>query len=269
MVNSDNVGFARDSNQGIKAANGQFVLLLNSDVIVPPGTVDRLIGFMWVTSDCGIAGTKLLNSDGSFQASYARFPSLVGEFLLATRLHLVTHGAHFPSYPSEKSDAVCEADWVGGACLVARREAIEEIGSLDEDFFMYGEEVDWCYRMKKSGRWKVYYLPDAPVVHLGGQSTVGRRGEKRVLVYRGKLLFFRKHYRLPSVIALRCLYTLTCILKLALSAINRPSSRQDATSYKQIIAQSLFDHGPLPTSDCRGGFGRLQEKQRGTMRRGS
>jgi hypothetical protein len=189
IENEQNVGFARANNQAMRASRGRYVLLLNSDTVVRPGALSGLVRFADRHPEVGIAGSRLVNPNGSLQPSWARFPSFWSEALDRNVRHRV---------PMAREPWAYEVDWVGGACLLARREAIEQVGLLDEGFFMYSEEADWCYRMVQHG-WKVAYLETAEVIHLGGGSSRMRSDAMAVELYRSKLRFFRKHYgRIPA-----------------------------------------------------------------------
>lgn len=198
IENARNLGFARANNQAIRASRGRYVLLLNSDTVVRPGALGGLVRFTDRHPEVGIAGCRLVNPNGSLQPSWARFPSFWSEVLDRN----VRHRRSMPREPW-----AYEVDWVGGACLLARREAIEQVGRLDEDFFMYSEEADWCYRMVQHG-WKVAYLETAEVIHLGGGSSRLRSDAMAVELYRSKLRFFRKHYgRVPAAMLRTALAT--------------------------------------------------------------
>jgi hypothetical protein len=188
VVNAQNAGVARGNNQCLAAAQGRYVLLLNNDTIVPAGMLDRLVAFADAHLDAGAVGGKLVNPDGSFQASYFDFPSLWCEFLHATHLGVLID----PHYPSHGDcPEVRQVDWIMSASLLVRRAACAAVGDVDESYFMYSDETDLQYRLSRAG-WKVYYLPDVVTVHFGGQSASHWR--RRKLIYRGKLLFFKKHY---------------------------------------------------------------------------
>ena len=189
---SENCGFAAANNLGIAASRGRHVLLLNSDAVLLPGTVRAMVGFLDAHPGAGMVGARLLNPDGSFQYSYADFPSLTGELLLLTRLAPMVYTPTYPSYPLERSAQERSVDWVSGACLMARRATVDAIGPLDESYFMYTEETDWCYRARRGG-WSVHYLPEARVVHWVGQSAAAAPARRRRQVYRSKRLFLRKH----------------------------------------------------------------------------
>jgi len=195
IENGRNVGLGRASNQGIEATAGRYVLLLNNDTIVNGASLDALVEFMDRTPDAAVAGGRLLNGDGSFQAGHCRFSSLAEELLIATGIG----NLQFRSNPFQlDSDRIREVDWVGSACCIVRRSALDQVGLLDEEYFIYGDEEDLQYRMKRAG-WKVYYLPEVTTIHFGGRSM--DRWRRRKMVYRGKMLFFRKNYgSLPTSI---------------------------------------------------------------------
>ena len=214
IENEQNVGFARANNQAIRCSMGRYVLLLNSDTLTLPDSFLDMCRFLDAHPHVGIVGGTLLNPDGSFQASYADFPSLVSEAFLITGLSRVVYSRYFPSHPPSENSLPKSVDWVGGACLMARRSAIEEVGLLDEDYFMYSEEMDWCYRMKRRG-WEVYYLPTARVIHVQGQSIRQAPYKQRVYLYSSKIRFFRKHYGLLTVTCLRAIVTAASLARAA------------------------------------------------------
>ena len=226
MIQNDrNVGLGRASNQGIECTRAPYVLLLNNDTLVDGPSLDALIDFMDARPDAGAAGGTLLNEDGSFQAAYNRFPSLVEEFLIATRLGEL----FWTEYPSHQGgDNARSVDWIGSACLLLRREALSGVGLLDEGYFIYGDETDLQYRLVRSG-WNVYHVPGAATIHFGGRSL--DRWRRRRMVYRGKMIFFRKHYGRARECALRSMLGLLTICKvLAWSVVwPVPSRRERAT----------------------------------------
>ena len=192
LRNERNWGFAHANNQAIARSQGRHVLLLNSDAVLLSGALQVMTTFLDQRADVGVVGAMLLNPDRSFQWSYADFPSFRGELLLATGLSRLVCPTTYPSYPPTQSRETRAVDWVSGACLMARRAAIDAIGLLDEDYFMYTEETDWCYRMRAAG-WQVYFLPRAEVVHWSGRSAANVPERKRSQLYRSKWLFLRKH----------------------------------------------------------------------------
>jgi GT2 family glycosyltransferase len=190
IANEKNLGFAKATNQGIRRASGRCLLLLNPDTEVREGAIERLVSFMGDVPDVGIAGAQLLNGDGSRQNSIANFPSLATELLNKSLLRRL-----FPEkFPGKERDysGPIEVDSVIGACLIVRREAMKQVGILDEGYFLFLEETDWCYRMKKAG-WKVYHVPQAEVVHFQGRGAEAKKREAKVEYYHSRYRFFQKN----------------------------------------------------------------------------
>ena len=160
-------GFAANCNLAIARATGRHVLLLNPDVRCEPGSIDALVDFMDAHPEAGAAGPKLLNSDGSLQWSCRRFstPLLFALRGLGLERSLEHHAPQRRALMQDWDHAaVRDVDWVLGAALIARREAIAEAGTLDEGYFLYCEDQDWCHRMWTHG-WTVYYVPDSVMTH--------------------------------------------------------------------------------------------------------
>jgi N-acetylglucosaminyl-diphospho-decaprenol L-rhamnosyltransferase len=193
IENRENVGFAQANNQAIRVSQGRYVLLFNSDAITTPGAIQALVSLADEKSRAGIIGARLLNPDNSFQASYTPFPTLWEEFLILTGLGRLLRGRWYPSRGPEEDKGPQIVDYVEGACMLVRRAAFEDVGGLDECYFMYAEEVDWCYAMRDRD-WQVWYQPAAKVIHLGGGSSRSRRPQREADLYRSRVQFFRKHY---------------------------------------------------------------------------
>ncbi len=207
IQNATNVGLGKASNQGIEATNGRYVLLLNNDTIVNGPSLDMLVDFMDAHPEAGAAAGKLLNPDGSFQSGYANFSTLLEEFLIATHIGELL----WPGYPSHgDSNEVRATGWLSSACLLLRRSALEQVGLLDESYFIYGDEADLQYRLNKAG-WKVYFLPSSTTIHYGGRSM--DRWKRRKMVYRGKMLFYKKNYGFLPTLLLRMLFFLVSLVK--------------------------------------------------------
>ena len=186
IENAANRGFAAANNQAIAQSSGRYVLLLNSDTVVTPGALDGLVAFADAHPDVGVVGAQLLNGDGTLQPSWAAYPNLRSE-LFGKNLRVRS------PYAETAAGIAYAVDWIGGAALLARRAAIEQAGLLDEHYFMYSEETDWCYRIKQCG-WEICYLPTASVVHFGGQSSRQASLRMKTELYRSKLRFFGQHY---------------------------------------------------------------------------
>jgi len=190
IENSDNMGFARANNQALPVSKGRYLLLLNPDTQVKDEAIERMLFFMDAHPEAGVAGAQLLNADGSKQNSIANFPSLATELLNKSLLRWF-----FPDkFPGKETDypGPVEVDSVIGACMVVRREAVGQVGLLDEEYFLFLEETDWCYRIKKAG-WKIYHIPQAEVFHLQGKSAEAEKGKARIEYYRSRYHYFRKN----------------------------------------------------------------------------
>lgn len=192
IANAVNLGFAAANNLAIRASRGRYVLLLNSDTVMAPGSLAALVQFAEARPALGVAGPMLLNPDGSFQSGPIPFPSLWTEGLSTTGLGKRLRFAGYPSRGPEVSGLAQRTDYVSGACMLARRQAVDEVGLLDEGYFMYSEEPDWCWRMRQRG-WETWYTPDARVTHFGGQSTHQVRDPMYIALHRSKVRFFRQH----------------------------------------------------------------------------
>jgi N-acetylglucosaminyl-diphospho-decaprenol L-rhamnosyltransferase len=188
LVNGDNAGFAGANNQGIAHSSGAYVLLLNSDTVVRPGALEELLRFMEDNRGAGAAGARLLNPDGTLQDSCSPLPTLLREGMHL--FHLDYHQRReMQSWGTEQARPV---DVLLGACLLVRREALEQVGPMDEGYFMYSEEVDYCRRLQDAG-WTLHWVPQAEIVHYGGQSTRQVATEMFLRLYAAKLRYFRKH----------------------------------------------------------------------------
>jgi N-acetylglucosaminyl-diphospho-decaprenol L-rhamnosyltransferase len=205
IENHTNTGFTAGNNQAIERATGRYILLLNPDTEILGDALHVMLRCLRQGADVGALGPKLLNPDGAVQSSRRRFPTLATAILESTALqqwwrnNAVLHRYYVLDQPD---DAVQDVDWVVGACLLARRESFTKVGLLDETFFMYSEEMDWCYRLKKAGQ-RVVFLPDARVVHHGGQSSRQVVAAQHIHFQRSKIYFFRKHHGLIFAEVLR------------------------------------------------------------------
>lgn len=196
LANGENRGFAAANNQAIALTQGRFVLLLNPDTVVRRDALDILVRFMEDTPSAGMAGPRLVYPDGRFQHAAFRFPSLAQAFFdffpLHYRLLESSFNGRYPRslYAAGRPFAI---DHPLGACMMVRRQAIDEVGGMDEGFFMYCEEIDWAMRLKRAG-WEVYCVPAAEVVHYAGQSTQQFRDEMFVALWRSRFRLYAKHY---------------------------------------------------------------------------
>lgn len=208
IQNAGNVGLGKASNQGIEETNGRHVLLLNNDTLVNAPALDVLVEYLDAHPRAGATAGRLLNPDGSFQSGFAPFSTLLEEFLIVTRIGELL----WTGYPSHgDAQEIKETGWMSSACLLVRRAALDQIGLLDEGYFIYGDEADLQYRLNKAG-WKVVFLPNSSIVHFGGRSM--DRWKRRKMVYRGKMMFYKKNYGFVSAFFLRVLFFLMSLVKL-------------------------------------------------------
>ncbi len=208
IQNDRNLGLGKASNQGIEATQGRYVLLLNNDTIVNGPSFDAMVDFLDNHPKAGGVGGRLMNPDGSPQSFYNNFSTLGEEFLITTRIGEWLR----PGYPAiVEGNEIKSVDWIGSACLMLRREALDQVGLLDESYFIYGDEADLQYRIKKAG-WEIYFLPEASTIHYGGRSM--NRWSRRTLVYRGKIYFYQKHFGVLKSATLRLMIGILSAMKM-------------------------------------------------------
>ncbi len=195
IPNSENVGFTRGNNQALAVAQGRYLFLLNPDTELRPRALHALIDYADAHPRAGIIGPQLFYGDGTPQSSHRRFPTLATAFLESTKLQqwFPRNRALTRYYMLDTpDDATQEVDWVNGSALFVRREVYDQIGGFDEVFFMYSEELDWCYRAKQAG-WQVVYLPTAQVTHYEGKSSEQVVAARDIYFHSSKIRFFRKY----------------------------------------------------------------------------
>ena len=196
IANDANLGFARGTNQGMAAACGRYLMLLNPDTVVPPEALRRLVEVADANPDAGIVAPKLLNPDGTLQYSCRRFPTVTAAIFRHTMFGRLLPGARSASYYIMEDfdhESERDVDWVSGACMLVRREALEQVGPLDQRFQWGSEDVDWCMRMHRAG-WRVLYTPITAIVH-----AIGRSSDQAVIPtifrsHRGMYLLYSKHF---------------------------------------------------------------------------
>lgn len=196
IANTENKGFSHANNLAIEVSNSKYILLLNSDTQVQDDCLEKCLDYIEVDKEIGALGCKILLTNGNLDKACRRsFPTPRVSFYRMVGLSLLfpksrRFGRYNLAYLNE--DGTYEIDSLSGAFMMVRREAIQEIGLLDEDFFMYGEDIDWCYRIKEAG-WKVVYHGDAEITHYKGGS--GRDSKAIYEFYNAMWLFYNKHYR--------------------------------------------------------------------------
>lgn len=217
LANRLNIGFSAANNQALRQARGEFVLLLNSDAFLHSGAIETLWSYMKAHPKVAVVGPRLVNPDETLQPSCYRFP---GPFRTLCENLLLT--ALFPNsrcvgdFRRWPHDAVRDdVDFVIGACLLVRREAITEVGLLDESFFLYGEEADWCFRMKRAG-WQIAFTPQAVATHCGGASGKAQSAPVFCEFRRAQERFQRKHYGRLGLLFFRMMLLIGAVLRVIL-----------------------------------------------------
>jgi GT2 family glycosyltransferase len=191
---SANVGFARANNIGFRETRSELVLLLNSDTIVPPGAIDRLVAEFRARPDAGVLGPRLVGGHGQPELSFGRTISPWAELKQKLTLRLyerrIQAAARWVAAQTSRPQVV---DWVSGACLLVRRADAEAVGLLDERYFMYCEDVDFCAAIRSLGR-EVWFTPAVSIVHLRGRSAATGRAAVEAAYRRSQLAFYEKHH---------------------------------------------------------------------------
>jgi GT2 family glycosyltransferase len=196
IENSDNKGFSKAVNQAIPLCSGEYILLLNPDAKVVGNAISTLAAFLDANESVGACGPKVLNSDGTLQLACRRaFPDLAASLYRITYLsHLFPKNPTFSKYNMTYADPdqLLEVDALSGSCMMIRRSVVDRIGLLDEDIFMFGEDIDWCWRVKEAGM-KVMYVPESVVYHIHGASSRKRPVGTTINLHKGMEVFYRKH----------------------------------------------------------------------------
>ena len=235
IPNKDNLGFTKANNQGIKIAKGEYVLLLNSDTYLIENSLKKLVDNAKNLDNLGALGPQLLNEDQTIQQSAGFFPHLPQVLYWMCFLDDLPGGIILKPYHIDHDSFYQkdrQVDWVTGAAILVPRRVIGKIGGLDENIFMYGEEVDWCYRIKQQ-KFKVFYSPATKIIHIGRGST-GKISKNAILgEYKGIKYFYRKH---RSSLALQILSLLLKIGALARIAIFAVLGRKETS---QFYAEAL------------------------------
>lgn len=251
IVSEANLGFTAGNNLGLSRCRGRYLLLLNPDTrLAQEGGADPLgemLAFMEAHPRVGLLGPRLVYGDGSPQPSRRRFPTLAMALMESTLLEQWfprNRWARAYRLADQPDGATQYVDWVTGAALLVRREALEQVGGLDERFFMYSEELDWCRRLRGAG-WEVAYLPTATIVHHEGQSSGQVVAARHIHFETSKVLYFRKHHGALRAEALRLFLLATYLYRLAEEGLKwllghkRPLRSARLRAYRQVLASRL------------------------------
>jgi N-acetylglucosaminyl-diphospho-decaprenol L-rhamnosyltransferase len=250
IARDDNVGFPRGNNIGIAQAQGRHVLLLNPDTVVLDVALPRMVAYLDGHPAVGAVGAQLLNPDGSVQSSRRRFPTLGVALFESTWLQRWAPQGLLRRYYALDlpDDAMADVDWVMGACLMVPRRVVDAVGMLDEGYFMYSEELDWCRRIKDAG-YRVVYFPQAQVIHHEGKSSEQAVTARHINFQRAKLRYFRKFHGQGQTAVLRAFLLLNYLWQMGLEAAKgalghkRPLRQQRVKAYWQVIRSGLRPAG--------------------------
>lgn len=224
IASAENNGFAAGNNQALAIAKGRYILLLNSDTIVWENTLENIYNYMENHTDVGACGCRVLLENGELDKACKRsFPNVKNSFF---RLFHIPTNSKDDNYNLDNlpDDEIYEIDCLTGAFMFIKSEALNEVGFLDETFFMYGEDIDLCYRIKKSG-WKIVYYGESKITHLKGASSKKQKSKLIYEFYRAMYVYYKKHHADESLFIVNIVVyigiALLCILKLFLNIFKK------------------------------------------------
>jgi len=249
LPQAENVGFPRGNNIALAQARGDYLLLLNPDTVVVDDALAVMVAYLRENPDVGALGPQLLNPDGSVQSSRRRFPTLATGFFESTWLEELAPGVLRRYYALDlPDDRTADVDWLVGACIMIPRAVYGQVGGLDEAYFMYSEELDWCRRIKAAG-WRVVYHPAARIVHHVGKSSEQAVTARHINFQRAKLRYFLKfHGRAVTGILrnfLMASYAWQLLLEAAKGALGSQPAlrRQRVRAYREVLRSGLRPAG--------------------------
>jgi GT2 family glycosyltransferase len=247
IANDENRGFTAANNQGLTLSQGRLLLLLNPDTEIVGDALATMLRYAHAHREVGGLGPRLLNTDGSSQASRRRFPTFSTALVESTVVqewwddNRILRRYYMADTPD---DGIQRVDWVVGACLLVRRQAYEQVGGLDEGYFMYSEELDWCRRIKDAG-WEIVYLPTATIIHHEGKSSEQVVPARHIYFQSSKVRYFRKHHGALQAEALRWFLLLTYVYQIAREALKwlvghkRPMRAERMRAYREVLKSGL------------------------------
>lgn len=236
--NQENLGFAKANNIGIKRAQGNYITFINSDVIVQNGCLDTLVSFLENTSKAGLCGPKILNKDLSYQLSVQKTPGIWNTFIEAIGIHnyFLTLPLLSGTFIKVESDKPRKVDILTGCFWMVRKNALREVGPLDESFFFYGEDKEWCIRFKRKG-WENWYIPQANAIHLGGASSKSMPVDYYLHLQKAQLQLWMKFFSHPKLFFMKLNKMLYFWERLLIFNLKRISRRplMEADRHKAVL----------------------------------
>ena len=226
IASDENNGFAAGNNQALEIAKGDYILLLNSDTIVWENTLEDIYGYMEKHEDVGACGCRVLLENGELDKACKRsFPNVKNSFFRLFHIPINSKDDNY-NLTDLPDDEIYEIDCLTGAFMFIRAKALDEIGFLDETFFMYGEDIDLCYRIKKAG-WKIIYHGKSRITHLKGASSKKQKSKLIYEFYRAMYVYYKKHHAGESSFIVNIVVyfgiALLCVLKLFLNIFKKKS----------------------------------------------
>jgi GT2 family glycosyltransferase len=261
ILNAENRGFTAANNQGLAVSQGRTLLLLNPDTEVLGEALATMVEYMEAHPQVGALGPQLRCPDGSLQSSRRRFPTLATALVESTVIQERWHDNRILRryYMADTpDDAVQPVDWVVGACVMVRRETFEEVGGLDEGYFMYSEEMDWCHRIKDAG-WEVIYLPTATVIHHEGKSSEQVVPARHIYFQSSKVRYFRKVHGPVQGELVRAFLLATYLYQVVREGLKwlvghkRPLRAERVRAYWQVLRSGLRTTAGQNSVDCGDG----------------
>ena len=226
IVSEENNGFAAGNNQALRKATGRYQLLLNSDTIVWEDTLENIYDYMEKHEDVGACGCRVILENGELDKACKRsFPNVKNSFIRLFHIPTKSKDDNY-NLTDLPDDEVYEIDCLTGAFMFIRKDALDQIGLLDETFFMYGEDIDLCYRIKQGG-WKIVYYGKSKITHLKGASSKKQKSKLIYEFYRAMYVYYKKHHAFESVFIVNWMVylgiALLCLLKLFLNLFKKKS----------------------------------------------
>ena len=237
ISNKSNLGFAKANNIGINKSKAKYCCLVNSDIKVIPGCLKKMYDYMEKNTNIGILGPRILNTDLSIQRNYRKFPNLWTDFVETLGLHNIFQKSKYFSgsyYGNVQFDSPIRVDILTGCFLMVRRDALKEVGLLDNNFFFYGEDKDWCKRFWKAN-WKVFYFPNTQAIHYGQASSSKAPIKFFIELQHAQIQYYKKHYNLIILIS----FIIIRFLGLTFRSIVNAFSIIILPTKKQLYVQKL------------------------------
>jgi N-acetylglucosaminyl-diphospho-decaprenol L-rhamnosyltransferase len=254
IANMENIGFAAANNQAYKLASGRYIILLNPDAYIKPFSIAKGVEFMDQTPQCGLCGGKIISPEGKIEPSARRFPSAISKLLTLSGISGKYSNSPLLNrheFGGFTYDQPMEVDWVPGTFTIVRKKMLDITGFFDERFYLYYEETDLCMRAKKAG-WKIYFIPVAEVLHIGGASSKTRKDKSfdnkaaQVLSFRmrSEWLYYRKNKGIAGLLStagVELLWYIARYVKNLLPGAEAKNKRESALVVGKQIIQSLMD----------------------------